>query len=833
MLNNQFLQSVQNKLALFAPQSNFDAVMTTAFGNRLDRAKLQMLREQWLGGNFSVIPDIQILSQGELGTANGAYAASLDKIFVSSDFLARASDSQVTTLILEEVGHRIDQLLNGGIDSAGDEGDIFSRLVNGENLSAIFLEALRAEDDWGVATVGGVTVAIENENFFGSDAVNDSILGGDGNDLLLGGSLFGTNTGNDTLDGAGGNDVIYGVDGNDSLYGGDGNDTLHGGDGNDYLFCRQGIGGDQLLGEAGDDYLSGGAGDDNFNGGSGNDSLHGSGGNDYLIGGSGKDDLYGGIGNDTLEGESGNDRFYGGVGNDVVIGGIGDSYLFGDEGDDTLYSGTGSDTVHGGDGNDYLSNEDGNDWFYGDAGNDIFSGSANRDIVDGGIGDDQLFGRDGNDDFDGGDGGDYLDGEGDDDDLDGGDGDDSLNGGIGNDTLWGGNDYDKLEGEDGNDNLAGGSSSDTLIGGNGNDYLDGGSDSDLLIGGFGDDVLNGGDSDDTLIGGIGANIMIGGTGSDVYEVVTMDDLVVERSYEGRDKVNSFISYTLGNNFEDLILKEANLNGTGNSLDNQIIASGGGKNILMGKAGNDILEGRDGNDNYVIDADVDFGFDTINETATGGIDTLDFRSTSTKGVTVNLAVVTNQLVATGVNVIMPASTIEYIFGGAKDDNLTGNSLNNYFLGGVGNDRLTGGIGRDYLVGGAGSDILNGGVDIDTFNFNGSALTGVKTVAAVLGRDTIADFAVGTDKIALSKTTFTKITSAVGGAIAANFAIVAADNLVGKQSAAIVYSSGSGNLFYNSDGVTNGAANNGLGINGGNFALLTGKPALTASSFTITA
>jgi hypothetical protein len=123
MFNNQSLQAVQNQLALFAAQGNFDAIMTTAFGSRLDRAKLQLLRQQWLSGNFSVIPDIQILSQGELGTANGAYAASLDKIFISSDFLAYASESQVTTLILEEVGHRIDQLLNGGADSAGDEGE--------------------------------------------------------------------------------------------------------------------------------------------------------------------------------------------------------------------------------------------------------------------------------------------------------------------------------------------------------------------------------------------------------------------------------------------------------------------------------------------------------------------------------------------------------------------------------------------------------------------------------------------------------------------------------------------------------------------------------------
>jgi sulfur carrier protein ThiS len=245
MFNNQSLQAVQNQLALFAAQGNFDAIMTTAFGSRLDRAKLQLLRQQWLSGNFSVIPDIQILSQGELGTANGAYAASLDKIFVSSDFLAHAAESQVKTLILEEVGHRLDQLLNGGVDSAGDEGEIFSRLVNGESLSASTLAALRAEDDRGVITVGGVAVAIEKQIYPGSNFVDDSLIGGTGDDVLYGGTVsifLGAITGKDTLQGAGGNDTLYGYDGDDYLYGGTssdfstsvtGNDILYGGAGND------------------------------------------------------------------------------------------------------------------------------------------------------------------------------------------------------------------------------------------------------------------------------------------------------------------------------------------------------------------------------------------------------------------------------------------------------------------------------------------------------------------------------------------------------------------------------------------------------------------------
>jgi glycerophosphoryl diester phosphodiesterase len=138
-------------------------------------------------------------------------------------------------------------------------------------------------------------------------------------------------------------------------------------------------------------------------------------------------------------------------------------------------------------------------------------------------------------------------------------------------------------------------------------------------------------------------------------------------------------------------------------------------------------------------------------------------------------------------------------------------------------------------------LNGGLGNDNFYFNGAALTGANTVANVLGRDRIRDFGVSTDKIALSKATFTAITSAVGGAIGSNFISVATDAiaLTGTQSAAIVYSRQSGSLFYNQNGAAAG-----WGANGGNFAMVTTDiiplppllfvtPALSATNFVIVA
>jgi hypothetical protein len=214
MIIQQYLQFIQSQLAQFAAQDNFESIIFTAFGDRVDLLQLQDLRQQWLTGDFSVIPEIQVLENGELGGANGAYAAELDRIFVSSDFLASGDERSIEAVLLEEVGHRIDRLLNAGLDSAGDEGEIFSRLVNGEDLSLKVLAGLRAQDDHGVIVVNGESIAIEKY-----------VLGGNGDDVLVAITTYSGGTG----------DTVIGYAGNDSLYGGAGSDTLIGGDGNDYL----------------------------------------------------------------------------------------------------------------------------------------------------------------------------------------------------------------------------------------------------------------------------------------------------------------------------------------------------------------------------------------------------------------------------------------------------------------------------------------------------------------------------------------------------------------------------------------------------------------------
>ena len=147
MLNPQYLELVKVQLAQLAAQANFESIITTAFGVNIERTKILKIRNQWLNNDFSVIPPIEILTHGELGLASGAYAASEDKIFVSSDFLGQQQGNlaAITGLLLEEIGHKIDRIFNGDVDSSGDEGDIFSRLATGQNLSAKILAQLKTD----------------------------------------------------------------------------------------------------------------------------------------------------------------------------------------------------------------------------------------------------------------------------------------------------------------------------------------------------------------------------------------------------------------------------------------------------------------------------------------------------------------------------------------------------------------------------------------------------------------------------------------------------------------------------------------------------------------
>jgi Ca2+-binding RTX toxin-like protein len=156
------------------------------------------------------------------------------------------------------------------------------------------------------STIKTATIIIEDSttdfNPITGNAANNSLYGGDGNDIVY------AKAGNDNVDGRKGNDHLYGEAGNDTLLGKLGNDYLNAGGGKDKLY-----------GEAGNDVLEGLTGNDSIYGGTGNDILLGYEDNDYLNGGNGNDIIKGQAGNDTFIGGSGNDRLTGRAGADTFV----------------------------------------------------------------------------------------------------------------------------------------------------------------------------------------------------------------------------------------------------------------------------------------------------------------------------------------------------------------------------------------------------------------------------------------------------------------------------------------------------------------------------------
>lgn len=233
-------------------------------------------------------------------------------------------------------------------------------------------------------------------------------------------------------------------------------------------------------------------------------------------------------------------------------------------------------------------------------------------------------------------------------------------------------------------------------GGTGEDLLRGGAGGETLAGGIGNDELEGNGGNDTLDGGAGADLMSGGSGDDVYEVDDAGDTVTEAVNEGDDTVRAGLDWILSNHVERLILTgSADIDGTGNALDNEITGNDGA-NVLDGGAGADTLTGGAGADSYVVD-DAE---DKVVEAEDEGDDTVNAALDWTLGDHVE------NLVLTGSGDL--AGT-----GNALDNVITGNVGNNLLSGLDGADRLIGGDGKDTLDGGIGADTLEGGLGEDVY------------------------------------------------------------------------------------------------------------------------
>lgn len=597
----------------------------------------------------------------------------------------------------------------------------------------------------------------------------------EGDDILYGTVLSDNHMINDmsdpqhAIDGLGGNDTIIMLTGDDMAFGGSGNDTLNGNAGNDILVG--GTGSDLVNGDAGDDTLldasvdmaagqfvadSDAATIDMLQGGAGNDA--------YVV-----------MNSNTVITENASE------GVDAVLTNI-ETTVLGDNIENlymsyrVLPSDTGGSTPAEGSGpavpsGPAMGNGDnamGVGMFFnsaigapqavtavGNALDNLMMGNSLDNTLYGLDGNDRLYGEGGNDLLDGGAGADYMEG---------GDGSDiyvvdssadvvvEVDNGV---DLWdevqssvsfdasalNGIDNLTLTGED-NINAIGNDQANILLGNNGNNLLDGGSNADFMAGGAGDDV---------------------------YRVDDMADVVVENENEGVDTVEASITYTLGDNVENLLLTgSAAIDGTGNALNNSLTGNSA-DNTLNGGAGIDTMAGGAGNDTYVVDSSADVvvenaneGIDTVQSSVSYSLNTASAANVENITLTGSGAISAtgnalanvldgsqNQAANTlsggtgndtyyvgrndmvleggnggGIDTVYSATSYTLssgvenatLTGTASGTRLTGNALDNVLEGNSGNNVLSGNAGADTLHGGAGTDSLLGGTGNDTYILN---------------------------------------------------------------------------------------------------------------------
>jgi trimeric autotransporter adhesin len=560
-------------------------------------------------------------------------------------------------------------------------------------------------------------------------------------------TLQGT-TKNDTLTGKSGNDQLYGKAGNDTLIGNAGNDLLDGGTGIDTLIG--GLGNDTYVVDTLSDTITenSGEGMDTVQSSitwtlgnnlenltlTGTSAINGTGNtlDNTLTGNAGNNILDGGAGNDTLIGKAGNDTYIVDSTSDIIIELAGEgtdtvkssiSWTLGDNLENLTLTGTGA--IDG----------------TGNALDNTLTGNAGNNILDGGAGNDTLIGGAGDDLY-------IVDSTSDKITEVASAGTDTVQSSVNwtlgsnleNLTLTG-NSILSGTGNTLNNILIANSAGNTLDGGSGNDTLTGDIGNDTLLGGAGNDTLLGNTGDDFLDGGAGNDTLTGGLGNDTYVVDSLSDIITENTGEGIDTVKSSISWTLGDNLENLTLTGTSaINGTGNALNNTLTGNAG-NNILDGGLGNDLLIGGLGNDTYIVDSASDVATELVGE----GTDTIKSSISWTLGDNLENLTLTGTTVLSGTgntldNILIANSAGSILDGGDGNDTLTGGNGNDTLFGGIGNDNLVGGLGSDLLTGGKGNDTLslgnNDGSPDTVFYTRGDGSDVVKEFVRAKGGDLLS-------------------------------------------------------------------------------------------------
>ena len=364
---DQALANARDHLTNLLSDPNRDAIFADVFGRAgTDPATFEANKQTLLAtlGGDGLQIDIDLRSDRELGGAFAAYAAightGLERIYVNADKLNNGvlNVNLATSVLLEELAHALDWRLNGGVDSPGDEGQLFAAEVTGVVLTAEQRAVIDAENDSATLMIEGVQVLVElaaSTATTGTDnpvlsAGTDTVTVTDTNQIQAA-DTFSGGTGTDTIAigvvGAGVSVDLRAAatNGTAGFLSFEAIQFLNTSGTSTATFAAEQFGSGKIeltssftgtassqgvvinLAAAGSFDASGftfstwTSGTDTFslNGSTGTETIGGSSQADSISGAAGNDTLSGGDGNDTIDGGTGNDRMSGGAGVDFFI----------------------------------------------------------------------------------------------------------------------------------------------------------------------------------------------------------------------------------------------------------------------------------------------------------------------------------------------------------------------------------------------------------------------------------------------------------------------------------------------------------------------------------
>lgn len=179
---SQQIEATWRILLEHAQHSDFAAILHQCFGFRKgdqpdDQSEFSTdcsdLTQRLLSGDRLGLRFVLVTAE-RLQGAEAAYVSESpgadQLILINREWLAQAAPAQIQAVLLEEIGHAIDQQLNGAQDSAGDEGELFAAILTDKPLSSSELAAIQAEDDHGTVLIHGAPQVVEFAGKSGSQA---------------------------------------------------------------------------------------------------------------------------------------------------------------------------------------------------------------------------------------------------------------------------------------------------------------------------------------------------------------------------------------------------------------------------------------------------------------------------------------------------------------------------------------------------------------------------------------------------------------------------------------------------------------------------------------